>query len=266
MSLNDVRALIIDMDGVLWRGDTALPGIAPFFEFLQMRQIPFVLATNNSSRYPEQYIQKLENMGVRGIEPHHIVTSATATATYLQAHYPPQTRMYVVGMEGVRRALTDAGFVLSDDGAAVVVVGVDFELTYEKVKRAGLLLRAGADLVGTNPDVTFPSPEGLIPGAGSILALLETAGGKSPLVIGKPEPAMFEVALRLLDKLPEQTLMVGDRLDTDIFGAYRAGLKTALILTGVSREEDIAHSPARPDYVFNTLPDLMAALADNARS
>jgi 4-nitrophenyl phosphatase len=257
----DIDALILDMDGVLWRGDEALPGLVPFFEFLRLRQIPFMLATNNSSRPPEQYIAKLAAMGVSGVDPRHIVTSSTATAVYLQAHYPPQTRVYVVGMEGVREALTGAGFVLSDNHAEIVVAGLDLDFSYATAKKAALLIRAGATFIGTNPDVTLPTPEGLIPGAGSILAMLEAAGGKPPLVIGKPEPAMFEVALRLLQTLPERTLMIGDRLDTDIFGAYRAGLKTALVLTGVSQVVDIPLNEVKPDYVFENLPALLQSLA-----
>ncbi|MCU0512057.1 MAG: HAD-IIA family hydrolase [Anaerolineae bacterium] len=259
MALTGMQALIMDMDGVLWRGDEALPGLAAFFAWLRRAGRPFVLATNNSSRPPAQYVQKLAGLGVPDILPQQIITSATATAIYLRARYPAGTRVHVVGMDGVRQALLEADFALVEEDAAVVVAGVDFELTYDKAKRAALMIRAGADFVGTNPDATFPTPEGLIPGAGSILALLETAGGKAPLVIGKPEPAMFEVALRRLGTLPEQTLMVGDRLDTDIFGAYRAGLKTALVLTGVSRREDVAHSPVLPDAIFEDLPALQRA-------
>src|SRR5262245_10493496 len=115
MFFDGIQAVIVDMDGVLWRGDEALPGLVPFFEFLTARQIRFALATNNSSRIPGQYIDKLAGMGVQGISPQHIVTSSTATAAYLESRYPPQTRMFVIGMDGLRRALTDAGFVLAEE-------------------------------------------------------------------------------------------------------------------------------------------------------
>jgi 4-nitrophenyl phosphatase len=260
MMLPPLQALIMDMDGVLWRGNESLPHLQPFFAWLLERRLPFVLASNNSSQLPVQYIAKLANMGVTGIAPHHIVTSATATAAYLSKQYPPGARLHVVGMAGLRQILSEAGFVLAESEVAAVVAGVDFELTYAKAKHAALLIRQGAEFIGTNPDATFPTPEGLIPGAGSILAFLETASGRSPLVIGKPEPAMFEAALRVLNTLPEHTLMVGDRLDTDIFGAYRAGLKTALILTGVSQRADVASSGVQPDAIFDDLAALQAAL------
>jgi 4-nitrophenyl phosphatase len=260
MTLTGIRALVLDMDGVLWRGNEALPGLVAFFDWLKTSGKKFVLASNNSTYFPEDYLLKLETMGVTGVLPSQILTSATATASYLLAHYPVGTRVFVVGMDGLRRVLTNAGFTLVDERVEIVVVGGDFEFTYAKAKQATLLIRGGAAFIGTNPDVTFPTPEGLVPGAGSIIAMITAATGKTPLLMGKPEPALFEAALRVLDELPEHTLMVGDRLDTDIFGAYRAGLRTALMLTGVSHPDDLADSPIQPDAVFETLDTLRLTL------
>jgi 4-nitrophenyl phosphatase len=259
MTLQHIRAVISDMDGVLWEGNQPLPGIQTLFAFLRERQLPFALATNNSTNSPANYVLKLAKMGVPDIPETSIITSSIATALYLQTRYPAGTRLYMVGMAGLREQLEKAGFVLADHDVQAVVSGGDFEFTYDKAKRATLLIRAGADFIGTNPDVTFPTPEGLVPGAGSILAMLEAATEKKPLVIGKPEPAMFEAALRILQTLPEETLMIGDRLDTDIAGAHHAGLQTALVLTGITQRDELPNSPVQPDFVFDTLEDLLRA-------
>lgn len=253
-----IRAVITDMDGVLWRGNTPLPGLRQFFDFLQSHRLPAVLATNNSSRHPAQYIEKLANMGVTGIQQNQIVTSATATADYLQTHYPAGTRLYVVGMDGLRQMLTEAGFVLAQSDVRAVVAGIDFDFRYDTARHATLLIRAGADFIGTNPDLTFPTPEGLVPGAGSVLAMIEAATDVTPVIIGKPQPAMFQSALRQMNAQPSQTLMIGDRLSTDIDGAARAGLPTALVLTGVNSRDDAAQSATPPDLICDDLPALIA--------
>ena len=257
---NSIKAIISDMDGVLWRGAQALPGLTDFFDFLFEREISFVLATNNSRNTPEDYVNKLASMGVTGIKPCHIVTSGTATAITLQAQYPAGTRVYVVGGHGLKQLLREAGFQLVDKDAELVVCGIDFDLTYEKLKTATLLIRAGARFIGTNPDSSFPSPEGLVPGAGSILALIESASGCAPTIIGKPERGMFEAALRQAGAKPMETLMIGDRIGTDIIGAQALGIKTALVMTGVETETSLRASETQPDLVFAGLPQLLEAL------
>jgi len=248
------------MDGVLWRGPQALPGMDQFFKLLFERDLDFVLATNNSSRTPQDYVAKLAGMGVNGIRPHHIVTSGTATVSFMQSQFPGGTRIYVVGGAGLKRLLASAGFELGASNAAVVVCGIDFDLTYEKLRAATLLIRAGARFIGTNPDSSFPSPEGLVPGAGSIIALIESASGQPATIIGKPERGMFDAALRQLGSRPQETLMIGDRIGTDITGAKALGIKTALVLTGVETEESLRESDVQPDCVFAGLPELIEAL------
>jgi len=263
MKFNQISGVVLDMDGVLWRGDQALPGFHDAFAWFDEQAIPYALLTNNSGKTPAQYVAKFAAMGVLDMLPERILTSATATASYLSAHYPAGTRVYVVGMDGIRAALEEAGFdVVGADGAAeVVVVGIDFEFTYAKLKHAALLIRGGADFIGTNGDKTFPSTEGLIPGAGSLLAMLETAAGVSPLVIGKPGLPMFEAALRVTGTPAAKTLMVGDRLDTDISGAQAAGMQTALLLSGVATPEDMATGEVWADVAFETLEALLRAWA-----
>ena len=256
MPLSEIKALISDMDGVLWRGDNKLPAMEEFFVFLREQNIPFVLATNNSGRHTDNYIQKLAKMGVPNIRPQELVTSATATVDYLKQRYPDGARLFVIGNEGLFQTLQEADFVIADSNVDAVVAGLDFDFTYAKARQATLLIRnEGASFIGTNPDTTFPSPVGLVPGAGSVIGMLQLTTDVDPVIIGKPKRAMFEVALERLGTRPEETLMLGDRLNTDIEGAYNTGLKTALILTGVNKRDDIDR--IQPDYIIDDLPALM---------
>lgn len=256
-----VKAVISDMDGVLWRGMVALPGLGDFFDLLLARDIEFVLATNNSRNTPADYVQKLAKMGISGIQERHIVTSGSATVSYLQTRYPAGSDLFVVGGDGLKQMLVRAGYNLVESDAAAVVCGIDFDLTYGKLRTATLLIRGGADFIGTNPDSSFPSPEGLVPGAGSILALLEAASGQSSTIIGKPGRGMFEAALAVLGAHPQETLMIGDRINTDIAGARALGMQTALVMTGVETPDSLAASDVQPDAVYAGLPELVAALA-----
>jgi len=245
------------MDGVLWRGSQALPGIADFFAFLRRRGIRFVLATNNSSHTEAQYAERLASHGAP-VAIEEIVTSAAAAAEHLASLAPSGSRVYAIGMDGVRQALTKHGFVLSDgDGIAAVVVGIDWHVTYEQLKRASLLIRAGAKFIGANPDATYPAPEGIIPGNGALLAAIETATGVKPIVVGKPEPILYRQALRRLNTPLEATAALGDRLETDILGGIRAGMKTILVMSGVTTPEMLAASEYQPDWVFEDILDLM---------
>lgn len=267
MKYAKIRAVVMDMDGVLWRGDEPLPAMHETFEWLRESETPFVLATNNSSKTQADYVAKLSRLGVADVPESAIVTSGTATAAYMQKHYPAGTPVDVVGMDGLRRILDAAGFDLSGaEMPQVVVAGIDFRLTYDTLKRAALHIRAGADFVGTNPDLTFPSPEGLVPGAGSVLAALEAATDTAPVVIGKPSTPMFETALETLGTAPEETLMIGDRLNTDISGGQAAGMKTALLFTGVTSPNVLTNpdNTIWPDVAYDGLPELLSAWAGDA--
>jgi 4-nitrophenyl phosphatase len=255
-SLASIRALIIDMDGVLWRGAEPLPGIAEFFAFLRRRGIRFVLATNNSSRTEAQYAERLAGYGAP-VALDEILTSSTATAEHLATLIPEGSRVYAIGLDGVQQALTQRGFVLSEeDGAAAVVVGIDWHVTYQQLKRATLLIRAGAAFVGTNPDKTYPAPEGIIPGNGALLAAIETATDVRPIVVGKPEPILYQQAMQRLGTPLAATAALGDRLETDILGGIRAGTKTILVMSGVTTPEQLAASDYQPDWVFRDILDL----------
>jgi 4-nitrophenyl phosphatase len=260
MNFSDIKGVIMDMDGVLWSDDTPLPGLLAFFTLLRVRQLNFVMATNNATHTPDDYIAKLERFGVKGVTSAQIITSGTALAGYLKNHYPRGTKVHILGADALRRVLAEAGFSVADEAAQVVVGGLDRQLTYDKLRRASLLIQHGAEFIATNDDASLPTPDGLVPGAGSIVAALSVASGREPgLIIGKPHSPLFENALKILNTRPSQTLMIGDRLETDILGAFKLGIRTALVLTGASTLDDVAASPFKPDGIYAGLEEVCDA-------
>jgi 4-nitrophenyl phosphatase len=265
-SLSNIRALIIDMDGVLWHGDQPQPGLKEFFQTLREFRIRFILATNNASLTQDQYVSKLAKMGVT-VTPDEILTSAMATALYLAEQTDPvTTRVFVVGEDGAKKPLIERGFTLtglyevnnektSNKGADVVVCGKDHTLTWDKLATATLNIRAGAKFIGTNADTTLLTEYGVTHGNGAILAALETATGVSPTIIGKPEPIMYQQAMKLLGSKPAETAAIGDRLETDILGAVRAGIRSLMVLSGISSLEDLKTVDYRPTWM---MPDIQA--------
>lgn len=263
LDFSTIRTLLFDMDGVLYRGKQRLPGVREVLAFCDQHAITYACITNNATMTPRQYEEKLAAMGIQ-MSGERVLTSALVTGRYLRSHYPRGTTVYAVGMRGLLEALFDDGyFVPHEDQPDLVVQGADFELTYDKLKAACLAIRAGAHFVATNPDKTFPSELGLVPGAGSIMAALQTATDVEAQVIGKPQPTMFQVALDLLNSKPEETVVIGDRLDTDIAGAQNAHLRSVLLLSGVARPADLEESVYQPDAVFEGLPQFLAAWTDH---
>ena len=251
--LADIKHLIIDMDGVLYRGDQAMPRLQEFFAFLRQRPITFILATNNSTRTPQEYVDKLAGMGVT-VSPEEILVSGQATARYLAREYPHGTRVHVFGMPALKQAIVEEGFILADEDVELVVASMDRQVTYEKLKRATLLIRGGARFIATNLDPTNPSEEGLIPGTGAMIVALEAASGTKPTVIGKPEPIMYQLAMDQMGAHPETTAAIGDRADTDILGGKRAGLTTLCVLSGSSDRSEAEAFEA--DMIFEDIADL----------
>jgi len=257
-TLANVRALIIDMDGVLWHGSEAMPGLVEFFQTLHEREIRFILATNNASLTPGQYVDKLGRMGVT-VKQGQILTSGLATALYLsQRVNPAKTKVFVVGEDGATLPLLEQGFTLAgleDQTADFVVCGKDQTLTWDKLAAASLNLRAGAKFIGTNGDTTLPTERGVTLGNGAILAALQVATGIEPTIVGKPEPIMYQQAMALLGTAADNTIAIGDRLETDILGAVRAGIRSIMVLTGISSAADLPASDYQPTWV---LPDIRA--------
>jgi 4-nitrophenyl phosphatase len=260
--IEPINKLILDMDGVLWKGETALPGLVAFFDELRTAGIPFVLATNNARKTVEQYTQKLARFGVV-VPSERILTSAEATATYLADEYPGGTSVYIVGGEGLHHALSSRGFqiITPDDvragaTAELVVVGFTPEATYEQLAMGSLLVHKGAHFIGTNPDPSVPNELGPLPGAGALQAVISAATGIQPTVIGKPGPIIFHEALRRLGNDKTGTAMVGDRLSTDVAGAKAAGLTAILLLSGISTRAEAEAGSVKPDLIFNDIKEL----------
>ncbi len=264
ISIATAKGFIFDMDGVLYRGKQALPGVADLFNALTLRSIPFLLATNNSMATPAHYVKRMAEMGVEVTED-QIQTSATVTRDVLLQELPAGACILPVGMPPLTETLlTGTSFVISTDHpdrpVDAVVVGLDLEFTYDKLKRASDAIRAGARYVATNADNTLPNEHGMQPGTGSIVAAISAAGGATPTVVGKPQTLMMTKGVERLGIPAADTVMVGDRLDTDILSGHRAGLRTALVLTGVSQRGDLEAAEALPDYIFADLPAITQAL------
>ncbi len=256
-----VQALILDMDGVLWRADQPIVDLPKVFSKIRTLGLRVILASNNSTLTVYQYLEKLHSFGVH-LNPEQIITSGHAAAEYLSSKYPEGGIVFVIGEDGLLEALSEKGFQHGRTNPLAVVVGMDRELNYEKLSQAALLIRSGLPFIGTNPDRTFPMPDGLVPGVGAILACIQAATDVQPVVLGKPQPEMYEFAMKRLGTTPEQTLVVGDRINTDIVGAQELGCRTALVLTGVTGlQEANAWSPP-PDWIGANLSTLIDELAE----
>jgi 4-nitrophenyl phosphatase len=261
-SLAAFRALIIDLDGVLWIGDTPLPGLEEFFDCLRARNLRFILVSNNATTSPESVQSKLARFGAE-VPLDAVLTSSEASARFLAERIPAGQPVLVVGEAVLRSAVERAGFRLSQeaDEARAVVVGLDREAGWASLSEAALAIRRGALFIATNPDVTFPIERGLALGSGALIAAIQAATAVEPIMVGKPEPHLYIQAMARLHSAAEETLAIGDRLETDILGGRRAGIATALLLSGVTRREDLSRSAIRPDWVFEGLPDLTRALS-----
>lgn len=267
-ALEDIEALIIDMDGVLWHGNRPQEGIEVFFRGLRQRQLRFVLATNNASLTPAEYVSKLANFGV-AIAESEILTSGTATAVYLAQHYEPeQTRVFVIGSSGLIEPLKARGFILTDLYEAdvdLVVCGLDRELSWDKLASACYALQAGARLIASNGDTSLPTERGFAPGNGAVLAAITAATAVKPFIIGKPEPILYQQAMQVLASSKERTVALGDRLDTDILGAMHAGIRSILLLSGISTRSELESLPYQPTWIYDDILAVHAAMGSVRR-
>lgn len=258
-----VKALILDMDGVLWRGNQPIGDLQRIFERINDLGLKVICATNNSTSTPAQFAEKITSMG-GSLPAKSILNSAVASAIYLKESHPQGGPVFLVGETGLKSAMEENGFRHSDQNPLAVVAGMDRKFTYEKMARAAHWIRSGVPFIGTNSDKTFPLPNGLAPGAGSILAAIEAASGVEPLIIGKPSPFLYQVAMHIIGVEPQETLAVGDRLETDILGGQRAGMRTALVLSGVTTPEQLAAWPNPPDLTAADLTELLGLPSPSA--
>jgi len=255
-NLDNLKTILLDMDGVIWRGDQPLVDLRELFDQIKHLGLNVYCVTNNSARTVEYYLKKLAGFGV-DLEADQIITSAEATAAYLVKKYPGRGTLYVVGESGLVDTLESYGFRVdlqpTEGKILAVVAGLDRHLTYQKIDFAARLIRDGAEFIGTNPDQTIPGPTGISPGAGTVVGAIEIASTQNALIIGKPQSQQFNLALSRSGAAAAQALMVGDRLNTDIAGAQRLGIRTALVLTGVTTREEARTWRPAPDIIVNNV-------------
>ena len=245
---------LIDMDGVIVRGEELIPGADAFVDRLHQRQIKFIIFTNNPTYTPFDLQHRLQRIGIR-LSEDHIYTSALATADFLDSQMPKGSA-FVLGESGLTEALHAAGYALSDHAPDYVVLGETTTFSYARITQAVRLVAGGARFIATNPDSSSPSESGLTPGCGAIAALIEAATGVHPYYIGKPNPLMMRTALHRLGAHSENTALIGDRMDTDIRVGLETGMETILVLTGVTSREMVSRFPYRPTRIVESVADL----------
>lgn len=249
---------IIDMDGVIYHGNRLLAGVKEFVGWLQGNNKSFMFLTNSSERSPRELQQKLLRLGLE-VGEKHFYTSALATAVFLKSQCPDGS-VYVIGEAGLTNAMYDAGFSMNEINPDYVVVGETRSYNYEKIEHAVHLVFNGAKLIGTNPDMTGPTEKGIVPATRALIAPIELTTGRQAYFVGKPNPLMMRIAMKRLQTTIEETIIVGDRMDTDIIAGIEAEIDTILVLSGVTTPENINNYPYSPTYVLNgvgELPEMM---------
>ena len=252
--LRGKRGFICDMDGVIYHGNRLLSGAKEFVAWLLANEKRFLFLTNSSERSPRELQQKLARMQIE-VPVENFYTSALATAGFLASQHPHGSA-YVIGEAGLINALYQAGFSMNDVNPDYVVVGDTRTYSFERVERAVALVLGGARLIGTNPDLTGPSEGGIVPSTGSLIAPIELATNRKAYFVGKPNPLMMRHALKRLDCQREETVIIGDRMDTDILSGIEAEIEPVLVLSGVTAEEDLGRFPYSPYYVLEGIGDI----------
>jgi NagD protein len=250
------KNFLIDMDGVLVQGRMPVPGAAEFLARLEGRGAKYLVLTNNPLYTPGDLSHRLATSGLR-VARDRIFTSAMATARFLGSQRPEGSTAFLIGESGLSEAMHEVGFVLTDHEPEYVVLGETHAYNLEQITRGIRFLAAGAHFIATNPDASGPSETGLTPACGAMAALMMTASGVSPFFIGKPNPLMMRTALNYLDVHSEDTIMVGDRMDTDIIGGVQAGMETILVLSGVTRREDVRRYSYQPTRIVDSVADIV---------
>jgi len=248
------RGFLIDMDGVIYRGSELIAGAQRFVNTLRRSDVPFLFLTNNSQRTRRDVATKLRRMGIQADE-RHVFTCAMATARFL-AQQKPNGTAYVIGEGGLLQALHTNGYSVVDHDPDYVVVGEGRSLNFEMFETAVRMIQKGAKLVATNLDPNCPTQQGMRPGCGAIVALLETATGRKAFSVGKPSPVMMRAARKELGLSADETIMIGDTMETDILGGVQMGYRTILVLSGSTRKEDVDNYAYRPDTIVDSVADL----------
>jgi len=258
--IGDRKAFICDMDGVIYHGNRLLPGAREFVEWLRATDRRFLFLTNASQMSPRELSQKLARLGIE-VGESHFYTSALATASFLASQKPGGT-CFVIGETGLTNALYDVGYTMNEVNPDYVVVGETHAYSYERIVKAAHLVLGGAKLIGTNPDLTGPAEEGIIPATGSLVAPIELATGRKAYFVGKPNPLIMRHALRWLGSRREETAIVGDRMDTDIVSGSEAESETIRVLSGVTSREAVDSFPYQPTYILDGVGDIVRAATE----
>jgi NagD protein len=245
---------LMDMDGVLVRGRSVVPGAQPFIDALNAHELAYLVLTNNPLYTPGDLAHRLQTMGLE-VPEDRIFTSAIATARFMRSQQP-EGKAFVIGESGLTEAVHAAGYIITDHQPDYVVLGETHGYNLRQITKAIRLIMGGARFIATNPDPSGPGEGGIEPACGAMAALIEKATGISPFFVGKPNPLMMRSALNYLHAHSEETVMIGDRMDTDIVGAVSSGLDTVLVLTGVTQREQIAKYPYQPTYVLESIGDI----------
>ncbi len=258
VDIKKLQCFLLDMDGTIYLGNSLLPGAKEFIEFMEKSGRKFLFFTNNPTKDAEQYQDKLNRLGIH-VSKEHILTSGMATVEFLKRN-TSYKNLLTVAPPSFENELVRAGFNLVQDNPDAVLISFDISLTYEKLRRATYWLLKGVPYIATNPDLVCPTENGPIPDCGSIARLLHAVTNREPRYIGKPNPEMIEMALKILNMQPQSTAMVGDRLYTDMEMAYRAGVTSILVLSGETTLEQLNLSEKKPDFVFPSVKELHSAL------
>ena len=258
MDLSSKKGFICDMDGVIYHGNRLLPGVPEFVDWLQRENKNFLFLTNSSERSPLELKEKLFRLGL-DIDESHFYTSALATAKFLSSQ-SPGCSAYVIGEPGLINALYNAGITMNDVNPDYVVVGESYNYNYDTIVKAVRFVLNGAKLIGTNPDLTGPTENGIVPACRAFTSPIELATGKSAYFVGKPNPLMVRTGIRLLGVHSEDAVIVGDRMDTDIISGIESGMHTILVLSGVSTRETVNMFPYRPQFILDGVGDIVMDL------
>ncbi len=248
------KSFLIDMDGVLVSGRKLIPGADQFIETLKSRGIKFLILTNNSIYTQVDLAHRLQVIGI-DVDADHIFTSALATAYFMKSQ-KETGNAFVIGEAGLNVAVHNAGYILTPDNPDYVVLGETFDYNFRQVTKAVQLIMAGASFLATNPDPTGPSESGIVPACGAMASLIEKASGRSPFFCGKPNPFMMRSALNHLGVHSEDTIMVGDRMDTDVVAGIQSGMETILVLSGVTTQKMVEEFPYHPNRIYKSVADI----------
>lgn len=258
-AIRQKKGFICDMDGVIYHGNKLLPGVIEFVDWLKAENKAFLFLTNSSERAPRELHQKLKRLGLE-VNEDHFYTSALSTAAFLKQQSPGSS-VYVIGEPGLVGALYEAGFTMNEVNPEYVVLGETRSYSYDRIERAVALVRAGAKLIGTNPDLTGPVEGGIAPACKALMAPIELSTGRNAYYVGKPNPLMMRHGIQMLGVQEDDAIVIGDRMDTDIVAGTESGIDTVLVLSGVTTEHEMRKFAYRPTYILQGVCELVAGCA-----